>query len=175
MELTRRYDDALLYASNLHREQKRKGTEIPYMSHLIAVSSLVMEHGGDEDPAIAGLLDDAAEDQGGEATLAEIRRRFGDAVADIVADCTDSWIDPKPEWRVRKEQYLAKLPQKPAASCWFHSRTRRTTREQFFSTTETSASRSGIDSLAARTGPCGTTNRWRQYSRPGCRARWLMS
>jgi (p)ppGpp synthase/HD superfamily hydrolase len=66
--------------------------------------------------AIAGLLHDAAEDPGGEATLAEIRHRFGDAVADIVADCTDAWTEPKPPWRARKEAYLAALPKKPPAS-----------------------------------------------------------
>src|SRR5690242_9147657 len=103
MILGRRYDDALAYASALHREQMRKGTEIPYISHLLAVSSLVIEHGGDEDQAIAGLLHDAAEDQGGDATLREIRSRFGEDVAKIVSDCTDAWTEPKPPWRARKE------------------------------------------------------------------------
>ncbi len=114
--LTERYDEAFRYAHALHRAQRRKGTEIPYISHLMAVSSLVLEHGGNEDQAIAGLLHDAAEDQGGHATLAEIRTRFGDAVAGIVADCTDAWTEPKPPWRARKEAYLAALPRKPAAS-----------------------------------------------------------
>jgi (p)ppGpp synthase/HD superfamily hydrolase len=82
----------------------------------MAVAGLVLEHGGSEDQAIAGLLHDAPEDQGGEATLEEIRARFGDIVAGIVADCTDSWTEPKPEWRPRKEAYLAKLPHKPADS-----------------------------------------------------------
>ena len=75
-----------------------------------------MDHGGDEDQAIAGLLHDAAEDQGGEPILAEIKVKFGDAVADIVADCTDAWSEPKPPWRPRKEAYLQALPKKPAAS-----------------------------------------------------------
>lgn len=94
----------------------RKGTSIPYISHLMTVSALVIEHGGDENQAIGALLHDAAEDQGGAETLAVIRRRFGGRVADIVADCTDAWTEPKPEWRARKEAYLAKLPTKAATS-----------------------------------------------------------
>jgi (p)ppGpp synthase/HD superfamily hydrolase len=114
--LTARFDDALAYASALHRQQLRKGTAIPYLSHLMAVSALVLEHGGDEHQAIAGLLHDAAEDQGGEATLREIARRYGDDVARIVADCTDAWTEPKPPWRQRKEAYIAKFPTKPTRS-----------------------------------------------------------
>ena len=116
MNLSDRYDTALAYASALHRDQTRKGTAIPYISHLIAVSSLVLEHGGDEDQAIAGLLHDAAEDQGGEATLQEIRTCYGEGVASIVADCTDAWVEPKPPWRERKEAYLSSLSVKPARS-----------------------------------------------------------
>lgn len=114
--LTTRYDDAFRYAHDLHRLQLRKGTSIPYISHLMSVASLVIEHGGTEDQAIGALLHDAAEDQGGQDTLDEIRRRFGTAVADIVYDCTDSWDEPKPAWRRRKELYLAKLPQKAPQS-----------------------------------------------------------
>lgn len=110
--LTSRFDDAFQYAHELHRDQRRKGTSIPYISHLMAVAGFVLEHGGSEDQGIAGLLHDAPEDQGGEATLREIRARFGDAVGDIVADCTDSWTDPKPPWRARKEAYIARLPHK---------------------------------------------------------------
>lgn len=108
--LTMRYDDALIYASNLHRSQVRKGTDIPYLSHLLSVSALVLKNGGDEDQAIAGLLHDAVEDQGGAATLEDIRQRFGDRVADFVADCTDAWSVPKPPWRERKEAYVAAIP-----------------------------------------------------------------
>ncbi|MFM8747325.1 MAG: HD domain-containing protein [Aestuariivirga sp.] len=114
--LTTRYDDALHYAHDLHRAQTRKGTAIPYISHLMTVSALVIEHGGTEDQAIGALLHDAAEDQGGEQTLADIRMRFGDAVARIVHDCTDAWEEPKPAWRPRKEAYLALLPKKPPQS-----------------------------------------------------------
>jgi (p)ppGpp synthase/HD superfamily hydrolase len=114
--LSQRFDDALAFASNLHRQQTRKGTNVPYISHLIAVSALVLENSGDEDQAIGGLLHDAAEDQGGQATLDVIAGRFGSSVAQIVSDCTDSWEQPKPEWRQRKEAYLASLANKDPRS-----------------------------------------------------------
>ncbi len=114
--LSTRFDEALRYAHDLHREQTRKCTPIPYISHLMTVSALVIEHGGNEDQAIGALLHDAAEDQGGEVTLADIRKRFGDAVAQIVSDCTDAWEEPKPAWRPRKEAYLALLPKKSPQS-----------------------------------------------------------
>jgi (p)ppGpp synthase/HD superfamily hydrolase len=114
--LTERFDEAFRYAHGLHRLQSRKGTPIPYISHLMTVAALVIEDGGDEDQAIAGLLHDAAEDQGGDQRLAEIRAKFGDAVADIVADCTDAWSEPKPPWRPRKEAYLKALPKKASSS-----------------------------------------------------------
>jgi len=116
MPLSERFDHALVYASQLHRDQVRKGSGIPYVAHLLSVSSRVLVAGGSEDQAIAGLLHDAAEDQGGHATLDEIRTRFGRPVAEIVADCTDSWVEPKTAWRARKEAYLAALPSKPATS-----------------------------------------------------------
>ncbi len=114
--LSEKFDDALAFAARLHRQQTRKGSAIPYVAHLLAVCSLVIEHGGSEDQAIAALLHDAAEDQGGEAILREIRARYGPAVAEIVADCTDAWTEPKPAWRPRKEAYLAALPSKPRGS-----------------------------------------------------------
>jgi (p)ppGpp synthase/HD superfamily hydrolase len=107
--LTQRFEDALLYATQLHSLQLRKGTNIPYVSHLLGVASLALEHGATEDEAIAALLHDAVEDQGGEPTLREIRQKFGDRVAEIVWGCTDSEIYPKPPWRQRKEQYIAHL------------------------------------------------------------------
>jgi len=116
MILTEKYDDALQYASRLHRLQMRKSTEIPYISHLIAVSSLVLEQGGNEDEAIAGLLHDAVEDQGGEPRLEEIRNKFGENVANIVDGCTDSYVEPKPPWRERKEGYIADIRDKKCTS-----------------------------------------------------------
>src|SRR6202048_3732649 len=110
MALSRLYDEALVFASDLHRTQVRKGSGTPYIAHLLSVSSRVLTAGGTEVQAIGGLLHDAAEDQGGEETPEGMRKRFGPEVAQIVADCTDSWTEPKPEWRSRKEAYLSKLP-----------------------------------------------------------------
>ena len=109
MFLTGRFEDALIHAAQLHARQLRKGTPVPYVSHLLGVASIALEHGADEDEAIAALLHDAVEDQGGAPTLAEIRRRFGERVAAIVEGCTDADTTPKPPWRERKESYVAHL------------------------------------------------------------------
>jgi (p)ppGpp synthase/HD superfamily hydrolase len=108
-QLGPRFDQALQYASELHRQQMRKGTTIPYISHLLSVTALVLEDGGSEDEAIAAVLHDAVEDQGGQATLAEIRRRFGEQVAGWVMELSDTDVLPKPPWQERKEQYLEHL------------------------------------------------------------------
>ena len=103
--LTSRFDDALRYAHDVHREQVRKGNQSPYISHLMGVTSIVLDDGGSEDEAIGALLHDAAEDHGGRPRLEDIRSRFGDAVAKIVEDCTDSWETPKRPWIDRKREY----------------------------------------------------------------------
>ncbi len=107
MILSPEFDEALTFASRLHACQARKGTTIPYLSHLLAVTAIVLEYGGGEDEAIAALLHDAIEDQGGPVTGAEIRRRFGERVVAIVKGCTDADTVPKPPWRQRKEAYVA--------------------------------------------------------------------
>lgn len=107
--LAHRFDRALVYARRLHEKQFRKGTQIPYISHLLAVSALVVENGGDEDEAIAALLHDAVEDQGGSSTEAGIRKLFGARVAEIVLACSDTDEVPKPPWRARKEAYIRHL------------------------------------------------------------------
>lgn len=114
-----RFEDAVAFAARLHCNQFRKGTRIPYLSHLFAVASLVMEHGGGEDEAIAALLHDAIEDQGDPypggrpALRAEIEVRFGRHVLQIVNGCTDDDGFVKTEgsagWRERKQQYLHHL------------------------------------------------------------------
>ena len=109
MPYTEKFEDALVYAARLHRDQTRKGTGVPYVTHLLAVAGIVGESGGTEDEVISGLLHDAPEDAGGEERLAEVRGRFGGVVADIVAGCTDTYEDPKPPWRARKEAYLDHL------------------------------------------------------------------
>jgi (p)ppGpp synthase/HD superfamily hydrolase len=104
-----RFAEALTLAATLHQSQFRKGTTIPYVSHLLAVAALVLENHGSEDEAIAALLHDAVEDCGGAPVLMRIRDTFGDHVADIVNGCTDAYVDPKPEWRKRKLDYLERL------------------------------------------------------------------
>ena len=105
-KLSGKLDDAFNYAREVHGEQVRKGTATPYLSHLMGVSSIVLDDGGSEDEAIAALLHDAAEDHGGRERLADIKARFGDTVAKIVEDCTDSWSTPKPAWADRKRAYI---------------------------------------------------------------------
>lgn len=110
--LTSRFVEALGYACDAHQTQKRKKTEIPYVAHLLSVCALVLEDGGSEVEAIAALLHDVAEDQGGERRLDEIRERFGLPVEEIVRACSDSLTeDPreKAPWIDRKRTYLAHL------------------------------------------------------------------
>jgi (p)ppGpp synthase/HD superfamily hydrolase len=114
MKLSTRFEEALVLATCLHADQTRKGTTIPYISHLLAVTAIVLEHGGNEDEAIAALLHDAIEDQGGATTREEIRRQFGDRVVEIVDGCTDTDVMPKPPWRARKEAYLAHISEATA-------------------------------------------------------------
>jgi GTP pyrophosphokinase len=104
-----RFEDALLYAVRLHARQLRKASDTPYITHLLSVAALVVEYGGDEDEAIAALLHDAIEDQGGARTREEILRRFGERVAWIVDGCTDCESSPKPPWRERKERHIEHL------------------------------------------------------------------
>jgi len=115
-EPSSRLSEAFEYARGLHARQVRKGTTIPYLAHLLAVASLVIESGGNEDEAIAALLHDAIEDQGHDGrTRSEIARKFGDNVLRIVEACTDADEVPKPPWRPRKEAYLAHLKTAPTA------------------------------------------------------------
>jgi (p)ppGpp synthase/HD superfamily hydrolase len=110
--LTHRFDEAAAFAIELHRAQTRKGTAIPYVTHLFGVCSLVLEDGGDEEDAIAALLHDGPEDQGGRPVLAAIEARFGERVASTVAELSDGMPAPgesKLPWRERKETYLRHL------------------------------------------------------------------
>ena len=109
--LTPKFVEAMAYAAEKHATQTRKGSDIPYLGHLLSVAGFVIEADGTETEAIAALLHDAAEDQGGEATLAEIREKFGDEVAEIVGECSDTFETPKPPWRERKQRYVDHLPE----------------------------------------------------------------
>ncbi len=117
MELSERFYQALDYAARLHAGQRRKGSLAPYVSHLLRVSGIAMEFGADEDEAIAALLHDAVEDQGGARTGEVIRNRFGDRVADVVLGCSDTDTFPKPPWRERKEAHLAHLRHASRSVC----------------------------------------------------------
>lgn len=109
MPLSERFCDALVFANRLHATQTRKLSGDPFVGHLLRVAGIVLEHGADEDEAIAALLHDAIEDQGGAPTGRLIAERFGPRVAEIVAGCSDTDQFPKPPWRERKERYLAHL------------------------------------------------------------------
>jgi (p)ppGpp synthase/HD superfamily hydrolase len=111
--LTDRFDRALLYATHVHGGQVRKGTSTPYVAYLLAVAATVLEYGGDEDLAIAALLHDSVEDQGGKPRLEDVRNRFGERVARIVEACSDSLADTakgerKADWKERKKAYIAR-------------------------------------------------------------------
>jgi (p)ppGpp synthase/HD superfamily hydrolase len=108
-ELGERFAEALGYANRVHSGQIRGSDGQPYIAHLLRVAGLVIQDGGSEDEAIAALLHDAVEDQGGLERLADIRDRYGTVVADIVDECTDSHGNPKPPWRRRKEEYVRGL------------------------------------------------------------------
>jgi (p)ppGpp synthase/HD superfamily hydrolase len=108
-KLTDQFSKALVYAEHKHHSQVRKGGDIPYIGHLLSVASLVLNDGGSETQAIAALLHDTVEDQGGPPTLEEIRSAFGDDVARIVDECSDTDEEPKPPWLDRKRAYIAHL------------------------------------------------------------------
>ncbi len=111
--LTERLDEAFAFAHELHREQRRKGSRVPYITHLMSVAALVGEYGGDEDQMVAALLHDAVEDQGGRSTLDAIRERFGERVADYVIRCSDAETEPKPPWRARKKAFAESVRKAP--------------------------------------------------------------
>lgn len=118
--LTERFDRAATYARILHGDHLRKGTDAPYICHLLQVCGLVIEFGGNEDEAIAALLHDAAEDRGGEPRLQDIGRQFGNTVAGIVRENSDSLAESseqKEGWRKRKTAYLEAIGQKSASAC----------------------------------------------------------
>ncbi|MBX9258314.1 HD domain-containing protein [Desmonostoc muscorum CCALA 125] len=109
LKLTERFESALIYATRLHANQTRKISGVPYISHLLSVTALVLEAGGTQEEAIAALLHDAVEDQGGKSTREEIHQLFGETVVAIVDGCTESDTYPKPPWLERKKRYLENL------------------------------------------------------------------
>jgi (p)ppGpp synthase/HD superfamily hydrolase len=111
--LSERFEQALVYACRAHNKHTRKGAGVPYISHLMAVSAIVLEHGGTENEAIAALLHDAAEDAGGVQRLEDINVQFGTEVAGIVAGCTDTYTVPKPDWEMRKIAHVERVKAMP--------------------------------------------------------------
>ena len=182
MVLTDRFDRALLYATHVHGGQVRKGTDTPYVAHLLAVAATVLEYGGDEDLAIAALLHDSAEDQGGAARLEDVRNRFGERVARIVEACSDSLADTakgerKAHWQERKETYIAHLLKadedilRVSLADKVHNARAilRDLRKPI------SAKRSGHVSAYLKRKRYGTTAASPTGSAKGCLANWLMS
>jgi len=169
-----RFAKALAYAVDKHSDQWRKGSDTPYVAHLLGVCGLVIEDGGSEDEAIAALLHDAAEDQGGETTLAEIEEKFGPDVRRIVAACSDTFAMPKPPWQKRKEDYIAAIPSKRddelrvsladkvhnARSILFDFRAVWETRSSVGSAS-TAARHSGTTAGSRRSSPTRHPGRWR--------------
>jgi len=113
-DLTDRFSRAVDYAREQHAADTRKGTSIPYLSHLLGVTSIALDHGANEDQAIAALLHDVVEDHGGLEALREIEDRFGPEVARIVLACSDSTEENKPDWQERKKKYVAAISHKQA-------------------------------------------------------------
>ena len=168
--LTERFDEAFHYAHRLHRTQMRKGTPIPYISHLMTVAALVVEHGGNEDQAIGALLHDAAEDQGGVETLHDIRRRFGDAVAEIVSDCTDLGPNPNRTGDRAKKPISLSCRQSPGNPCSSRLPTKPIMPKPSSLTIASWAIRSGSGSTAARRVRAGITALWLMCSPKQCPA-----
>jgi HD domain len=173
---------ALIYATHVHGGQVRKGTSTPYIAHLLAVAATVLEYGGDEDLAIAALLHDSVEDQGGTARLEDVRNRFGERVARVVKACSDSLADTakgerKAHWQERKEAYLAHLRTADDDVLRDPSQTKFTMHARSFVTCENRilAKASGRDSASPRSGHSGTIAASRISSAKDGPGSWLMS
>ncbi|KAA0235819.1 MAG: hypothetical protein JJLCMIEE_02969 [Acidimicrobiales bacterium] len=113
---TSRLARALDYAAWVHRDDQRRATGAPYLSHLLGVCALVTEFGGDEEQQMVALLHDTAEDHGGEKQLAEIEAEFGTAIAEMVRALSDSLTGediPKAAWEERKRAHVAALRSVP--------------------------------------------------------------
>jgi (p)ppGpp synthase/HD superfamily hydrolase len=114
--MSERFEKALVYAAAVHAGQTRKATGVPYIGHLLGVTSIALEYGANEDEAIGALLHDSAEDAGGAGRIEDIRVRFGEKVAKIVEGCTDTVATPKPPWQERKEKYIGHVKDADAST-----------------------------------------------------------
>jgi (p)ppGpp synthase/HD superfamily hydrolase len=175
--LTDRFDRAMLYATHVHGGQVRKGTSTPYVAHLLAVAATVLEYDGSEDMAIAALLHDAVEDQGGEPRLSDIRNRFGDRVADIVRSCSDSVVNTsagqqKDDTRTRKIRYIEHLDTADQETLLVSLSDKI---HKFSAIFVRSAQPCGNDLTAQRKKHFGTIASWQMHFRDACRDNWRMS
>src|SRR6516165_1117277 len=180
--LTDRFDRALLYATHVHGAQVRTGTSTPYVAHLLAVAATVLEYGGDEDLAIAALLHDSVEDQGGKARLDDVRNRFGEGVARIVEACSDSLANTgkgerKADWQKRKEAYLARLRTADEDILWVSLADKVHNARTILRDLRKpeSAKKSGHASMCQRSKRYGTTTASPTYSAKGCLTNCLTS
>ena len=156
-------------ASSLHRAQARKTSGVPYVAHLLGVASLVLEEGGSEDMAIAALLHDAAEDQGGDAVLVEIAAAFGAEVARWVRQASDSFVLPKPAWEARKRHHLAQIPMADREARLIMLADKVHNARSILADHARVGPRYGSVSACLANVPCGTTKRCWRYLSAGSR------
>ena len=176
MAYSQRFEQALVLAHQLHANQVRKGTTIPYIGHLLAVTAIVIENGGSEDEAIAALLHDAVEDQGGATTREEIRQRFGENVAVIVDGLSDTDQTPKPPWRARKEAYIAHLSEASSSVLLVSLADKIHNAGSILRDLRNEGVSVWSRFKGGRTERCGTIARWSMLSaREGNSHRWWMS
>jgi (p)ppGpp synthase/HD superfamily hydrolase len=116
LRLSPRFDEAVAYALNHHRDHHRKGTRIPYAAHLLAVTAIVLEMEASEDEAIAAVLHDVIEDGGGPSAELKIAESWGPEVAAMVRANSDADVTPKPPWKQRKQAYIGGIPTKPISA-----------------------------------------------------------
>src|SRR6266478_3309643 len=173
LQLTPRFTQAVDYTRQVH-VSLRKGTQVPYMAHLLGVASLVLGETGHvpfpvtEDMAIAALLHDAVEDEGGLPRLRDIEAKFGNKVTKIVEGCTDSFVeypDKKQEWEERKSSYIERLWNEPRRLYWSPLRTNCTTLAQFWRTTDKSVRRSGVGSSEDASSSCGISTNSSKFTK----------
>ena len=164
--------DAFEYAASHHRGDVRKGTQIPYLAHVLGVASFVLEYGGSDEQVAAAFLHDVPEDHGGKARLDEIKKKFGKKVAKIVRECSDSLTaDPanKEKWSKRKKRYVKHLRTvRTPTRCWCPARTSSTTRGRRWRTLVRWGRGCGIGSTPAPRSRPGTTVPSRPCSALAC-------
>ena len=158
MKLSKKFEEALIYATRAHGNQTRKKTGIPFVAHILGVTAIALEYGANENEAIGALLHDTVEDCGGAERLRDIREKFGDDVAKIVDGCTDTYETPKPPWLERKRAYIDHLKNSAMVQHgWYQLRINCITRVRFWRSFDDMVSKCSSDSVEKRTAPFGIT------------------